>query len=104
MKIRPVGHRLLVVVKSLEEVTQGGIVIPKTQEFNRQRYSQEEGTVIAMGSQCYKEVGDGAPWCKVGDKVFMNRHSGVFHTDEETGDIYRVVNDLDIMAVIEDEE
>lgn len=80
-------------------MSDGGIAYPD-QVIDHERYSQDEGELVALGSQAYKNLGDGTPWCKVGDTVFLNRHSGVFKTDEETGEVYRLVNDQDIMGVV----
>lgn len=104
MNIVPVGHRVLIKVKPFEEVSAGGIVMATGDGLTRERYSQDEGEVVALGPQAYQDLGDGTPWCKVGDMVFVNRHSGVFKTDLETKDIYRLINDQDVLGVVRSEQ
>lgn len=91
--IVPLGHRLLIKPDEVkEEVTDGGIVlIDETIKADEQ--ATVKGTVLAIGSTCWKDLGnrqivivkdnvtevisDGKPWCKVGDKVYYQRYSGM---------------------------
>ena len=100
LKMVPVGHRVMIKVKKVEEVTESGIILSVGENLEREKYSQEEGIVVGLGPQAFKELGDGTPWCKLGDNVFVNRHSGVFKVDHETKDIYRIINDQDVLGII----
>lgn len=109
MNLQIKGHKILVkpeVVKE-EEVSAGGIVIPKKSEtVKMERRGVEKGEVLAVGNTCWKgdnyNSNDPAwePWCKVGDKIFFSRYSGksLFDGDVE----YLILNDDDIQCVIKD--
>lgn len=103
--IKIVGHRLLIQPDVVEEVTKSGIVLVK-KSVDLEQTAQERGTVLQIGPQCWDEFGDGTPWCKVGDKVFYPKYSGMRlreHMDDEKFLI--ALNDEDIVGVIiEDEE
>lgn len=103
MKIQPAGYRVLVAMDSIEEVSKGGIVLARDSR-ERDQSTVETGTVVALGPQAFKELGDGTPWCEPGDKVRIRRYSGANDADlyKETGIMYRIVNDDDILATIEE--
>lgn len=100
LKIVPVGHRILIKMKTVEEVSAGGIIMSVGDGLEREKYSQAEGTVVGIGSQAFKDLGDGTPWCKEGDVVYLNKYSGIHITDPETKEVYRIVNDQDVMGVV----
>lgn len=104
MKVRkPCGHRVLVRLKEVEEVSKGGIVIASSEkELNRQKYGTEEAYIEQIGSQAFKGFCDGEPWCEVGDLVAIVKYSA--KTYEDNGVIYGVCNDEDILACLEDGE
>ena len=98
--ITPVGHRVVVKLKKIaeEEVSDGGIIIAhQAGHMSRQR-AMQEAYVEAIGQTAFKDFG-GDPWCKEGDLVLIVRHSGEDRIDEESGDVYRVINDEDICAI-----
>lgn len=102
--IHPVGHRLLIKPEQFEEVSEGGIIVAVGVQVDRERLAQIRGTVIEVGSTAYQD--QPVPWCKVGDKITFGKYSGLIYKGEETldGQEYRVVNDLDVVAVHFDEE
>lgn len=104
MKIKkPCGHRVVVKLKKVEETSKGGIVIASSQNLKREQYGVEEAYVTQIGKTAFLAFDDGEPWCAVGDLVAITKYSGKDYEDKDTGDIYRIINDDDIMAVLEDE-
>jgi co-chaperonin GroES (HSP10) len=97
MKIVPRGERILVRLEKVEEVTEGGIILTKSTR-DRDQVSALRGTVVALGPDAYCDYK--TPWCKEGDTIVMTRYSGENINDEESEDIYRVINDTDVMGVI----
>lgn len=95
--IKILGHRVLIKVDELEEMSKGGIVICTDVDKERQKLALCTGTVVGVGSTAYKEFDDGKPWCKVGDSVYFQKYGGLDVNDE--GTMYRIVNDEDVFAV-----
>jgi co-chaperonin GroES (HSP10) len=97
--INPKGHRLLVLPDEVEVTTKSGIVIATgVQEF-REQLAQVDGVVVAMGNTCYSDQPE--PWCKVGDRIIFGKYSGIIREGKD-GKKYRVINDLDCVATIEE--
>ena len=92
---KPTGHRVLVKVTKIEEITQGGIIIPKD-VTKREQLGQDGGVVVEIGNTAYSD--QESPWCQVGDYVKFGRYDGQLITPDEADDgiEYRVLNDLDI--------
>lgn len=96
--IIPCGHRVVVKPEKVEDVTEGGIVIPKTIQDNEQRHVTN-GEVIGIGSTAWKDFGE-VPWCEVGDTVVFAKYGGLTVKDEESGEELRILNDEDVVAII----
>ena len=100
MKWMPAGHRVLVKLKEIEKVeekkSKGGIVLEIVDESQRRReqFAITDAYVIAIGPTAYKGFDDGLPWCKVGDLVKVPKYAGENIEDEDTGIVYRVINDV----------
>lgn len=96
LSIEPLGHRLLLELEPVEEVTKGGILIPETRERNA---SRTIGTIVAIGPNCWKAFDDGAPWAEIGDVVIVSKYDGkrIKDPDHPEKD-YLVVNDDDIQV------
>ena len=97
--ITPVGHRVLVLPEQVDEVTESGIVLMTASQKEREALAQMYGLVVAMGNTCYND--QPAPWCKVGDRVSFAKYSGLLYTGLDEKE-YRVINDLDIVATVEE--
>lgn len=94
--IIPRGHRVLVLPDQVEEKSAGGIVVVTGSDMKKEELAQINGKVIAMGNTCYHDQTE--PWCELGDTVIFGKYSGLFYTGDD-GKKYRIVNDLDIVAV-----
>jgi len=99
--ISPVGHRVLVLPEEVEQTTESGIVISFGSQSDREALAQMYGQVIALGDTVWADQ-PGEPWCSVGDRVSFAKYSGLMYEGKD-GKTYRVVNDLDIVAIVDEE-
>ncbi len=96
---RATGHRLLLIGEQVEEVSAGGIVIPKrTAEATRDLSVM--ATVVEIGQDCWFDKS--TDYCAVGDKVLVGQYTGKFHKSHLDGKEYRFVNDTDIISPVEE--
>ncbi len=86
MKIIPLGDRVLVKAKAVEEKTASGIYIPQTAQEKTQ-----VATVVAIGDDESIKV-------KVGDEVIHDKYAGTQFKDN--GEEYLILNYADILAVL----
>lgn len=102
----PTGHRVIVRPDRLEDTdatykkaSAAGIVFAETDTLKREKSAVVYGTLVAVGFQAWKDFSNGEPWAKVGDKVMFARYTGSsFHKGD---DLFLVLNDQDILAVVE---
>ncbi len=100
----PFAHRVLVKLikpKDDKEVkTEWGFVteIKKEITIEREKFATQEAIVMEIGYSAFKDYGDGRPWCSVGDKVKIVKYSGDDMTDIEEGEIYRAINEIDLIG------
>jgi co-chaperonin GroES (HSP10) len=102
--ISAVGYRVLLKLAddTAEEKTEWGFIMDVGDDFKRQKASSVIGEVIEIGPMAWCDVGDGEPWCKVGDIVYYAKFAGKFiKIDDED---YLIVNDKDIQLVISEGE
>jgi len=114
IKIKAVGHRVIVKADPIEQMSKGGIVL--NVDTKKESAAAQRGTVFDVGGMAWKNdlYGYGKPgwepWCKIGDRVFFPRYGGKLictndgpHVADEDREYIIVVNDEDIQAVILDE-
>ena len=87
MNVKPLGDRLLILIKTAEEKTAGGIVIPQTAQEKTQ-----EGTVVAVGKSDNITV-------KVGDRVLYDKYAGTQLKID--GKDHLILKMDDVLAIIE---
>lgn len=104
MKIHPAGHRILVKLKEVEkeEFSKGGIILERGHDQDRRQKATQDALVIELGPTAYKAFDEGQPWCKAGDWVKISKYSGEDYTDENTKEVFRILNDEDVLAVIKE--
>jgi co-chaperonin GroES (HSP10) len=97
--IIPVGHRLLVQPEEFKEKSEGGIIVAVGNQVEQEKLARLKGTVIAMGNTAYADQPE--PWCQVGDFITFGKYSGLIYKGDQTNDgkEYRVINDLDVVAI-----
>lgn len=98
--IIPILHRIVIQLDNVEKTTASGIVIPD-EVINKERKAVETGTVISIGSTCFKDYGADVDTVSVGDKVIIAKYSGKEIKDGETK--YVIINDEDILCIQRDE-
>lgn len=99
IKIKPVEFKILIKVDVVETITKGGIILPES-SVDRQQIAQEAGEIIAMGEMACSEPeiwGTNPP--QVGDRVVFSKYAGA--TIQQLGKKYRLIQDKDLGAVIE---
>lgn len=97
--IYPRGHRVLIKAEEVMEQTAGGILLPG-EITKRQQLAEIRGRVIALGSTAYSDQDE--PFCKVGDRVIFAKYSGIVYDGKDKVE-YRVINDLDVVSIIDEE-
>lgn len=100
--IKPAGYRLIVRPDKIEEISDGGIFLNVDEKL--EKAAQIKGTLISIGDQAWKDLVDGTPWAKEGDKILYARYAGKNITDPLTDEDYLIINDKDLVAVIVEEE
>lgn len=96
--IRPTGHILLVLPDEVEVTTASGIVLSTASQHEREEMAQTEGLVIELGNTAYLD--QVAPWCEIGDRVIFAKYVGTVSKGRD-GRTYRLINDLDVKAILE---
>jgi len=94
--IVPTGGHLLVLPEKVEEMTAGGIYMPKTVQDKEQNFVTV-GKLVAVGKSAWTDLDDGNPWAEVGDKVSYAKHAGFVMTGADGVD-YILMNDNDVLA------
>ena len=110
MKIKPTGFTVLVQVEERDKTFQGSSIVMPGGTSDREFGGREVGKIIKFGPVCFQgfEGCEGpADWgCKEGDIVEFNRYDGkkpaLAENDESLAN-FRLINDSDIKAVLEDE-
>lgn len=97
--IEPAGHRVLVKVEEAEKVSSGGIIVPDT---IRDRNTEQNifGVIVKVGMNAWKAFDGGEPWAKEGDRVAFAKYGGFKIEDPDTKEVYRLLNDEDITAIV----
>ncbi len=109
--IYPLGDRVLIKPDEVEKTSPGGIIIVDPDD--RHTMAQSIGTVVAVGPDCWidhvergpegaKTVGYSGPFAKAGDRVCFAKYGGL-QVPGKDGGLYRIMNDVDITARVDEE-
>ena len=76
--MKPTGYHVLIEVKTVEETTASGIILPQ-ETRNREQAAMTTGTVLEFGPACFKNMSSGvdspADWgVSVGDTIVFPKH------------------------------
>lgn len=96
--IHPKGHRVLILPDPVEEVTQSGIILSVGENRDRERLAQLKGTIVEIGDSAWLD--QPSPWAKVGDHVIFGKYSGLIYDGDDEKE-YRIINDLDVVAIVD---
>lgn len=95
--LRPIGNRVLVKIKEIENKTASGIILP---EKVVKAKKETTGEVVVVGpGECLDSGNFRAPDVKVGEIVLFSEHAGTEVLFE--GEEYLLLSAGEILAVIE---
>ena len=95
MNLKPRGDRIVVKVRSREEKTKGGIVLPDTA-----KEKPTEGEVIAVGTGKVLDNGQKLPIeVKVGDRIIFSKYAGT--EVKLDGEDYVIFSERDVLAIVD---
>ena len=97
--IQPVDRRVLVKPETLEEVTEGGILIPQ-QSREREDMGHIKAKLVGVGSQAFEDIEDVSQRPIAGMTITIARYSGYLIKGKD-GVQYRIINDTDVVAVLD---
>ena len=110
--LRPTGTQILIKAKKHENITSGGI-IRVVDEVTREQKAESIGIIVAFGPCCYVgwkgcEDPDIPPYKQwgidIGDTVEHRKYNAMdSNTNVEDEDVFRYIQDIDILGVIIDE-
>ncbi|MED1125270.1 co-chaperone GroES [Bacillus atrophaeus] len=90
--IKPLGDRVVLKVKEIDNKTRSGIIVPSNEVSN-------QATVVAVGPGRVFENGQGSPLeVAEGDQVIFTKFVGT--QIEYNGESYLIVHEGDIIAVL----
>lgn len=97
----PQGYKLLIILPSIEEKTDGGVFLPD-QMRKAEETASIVGFVMKLGPLAYQDEAKfpTGPWCKEGDWVVFRSYSGTrfrIHGRE-----FRLINDDSVEALVDD--
>lgn len=97
----PVGYRVAIEVRKVEEKTAGGVYLPDS-ALKASQQAMDVGTVIGIGPECFKDTQGNPqdPWFAIGDEVYFVKYAGQL-IELEDGRRVRIMNDLNIWAKVE---
>lgn len=93
--INPKGWRVLLRPLEVEEKTKSGIILSSKETNDREQLANTTGEVVAIGA-------DVNGWCAVGDRIVHAKYAGLMYLGKD-GVMYRMVNDEDVVAVLDDD-
>ena len=96
--INPQGDRVLIQVEEIDDLTAGGIAVPASVLKEHQNASMS-GTLVAYGDDAWDDRQ--SMYAEIGDRVMFARHGGLKVMGMDGLD-YRIMNDLDITATLDD--
>src|SRR3990167_2011706 len=97
MKFKPetLVHRVIL-KPFVQKETPGGIILAQSERS--QAINSDKGTVLEIGPKAWKDFGCMEPPFKVGDKVYYAKYGAKVLKDEETDELYIIVNDEDLLV------
>lgn len=112
--IKVVLHRLLLkrdepvdteAVQTKKAIAASGLVVPEWVDKDlankalRENASMDKGVIVSIGETAFKDYGIESP-VEVGDYISYAKFGGKDVTDPETGEVFVVINDEDVVAIL----
>jgi chaperonin GroES len=88
IRMRPVGERIVVQLKQVDNVSAGGVILPE-----QAREKPKTGIVISIGRLCPEDI-------REGQEVMFSKYGGI--EVEHEGEEYLVLLPSDILVVFEE--
>lgn len=114
MAINVILHRILIkrdvpedtdAVKTKKELERLGLAVTQAvkdaieKQALRENASMDKGTVVQIGETAFADYGIACP-VREGDYIAFAKFGGKEVTDPATGEVYVVINDEDVVAVL----
>lgn len=96
--INPQGDRVLVRVEDLTMKEGHSILVPDSVK-DKHKEAQMAGVLIAAGDDAWSDYSK--PFASIGQRIMYARHGGIKVTGKD-GVNYRIMNDIDITATLEE--
>ena len=90
-------HRVILKPYVLPKKSEGGIDLSAISERS-QAINTDRGIILMFGPQAWKDFGCKQPPFKVGDKVFYAKYGAKVLKDEDTEELYIILNDEDVLV------
>ena len=104
MKFKPetLVHRVILKPYILPKKSAGGIDLSALED-RMQAVNTDKGKVLMFGPKAWKDFGCGEPPVQIGDNVYYSKYGAKVIKDEETGELFILLNDEDILVGYTDE-
>jgi co-chaperonin GroES (HSP10) len=99
MRLKPTGHHVLIAMDKAEDVTKGGIIIPKD-HTDREQNAMVFGTLVDVGETAWFDKGQ--QWAAIGDRCLIAKYSGFVVNGDDYGHpglTLRIIADEDVKAI-----
>lgn len=102
--IHPFEFKVLVIPDEFQNVSKGGIIIPDT-TVDMEKRAVFRGILVDMSPTAfsYEKWPEGTRIPKQGDRVLFGKYAGTSITSRVDGKEYRVLNDKDIIAILDED-
>jgi len=100
--IKPIEYKVLIRVDELLDRSSGGIFIPET-AMEREQYAHDRGVLVDASEMAFGDWTGRKP--EIGNKVIFSKYAGsiiMYEGPDRKRQRYRLCNDKDICAVIEE--
>lgn len=100
--IEPLDVRVLVMPDPVVEKTAGGILLPE-QFKEQEKFATVKATLVATGANAFSEASHNPEFRAPvpGDRVMIAKYGGV-NIKGSDGQEYRLLNDVDVVAVLKE--
>lgn len=93
--VLPIGKRILVMMDTMPEKSQGGVIITDTKR-EIMSMAAETGTLVAIGPEAFKHHHDGTTWISAkpvpGRRIYVEKYAGLEIMGDD-GQKYRLMDD-----------
>lgn len=96
--INPTGHIVLVLPEEVEVKSKAGIILTTASQTQRESMAQTEATVIALGNTAYLD--QDFPGARQAIGYSFSKYAGTMCQGQD-GKTYRLINDLDVKAILD---